>query len=103
MNYIAFGGRFYLRFAYVDTHNYTADSLFNRRNVPVKYEDEYAREGSKYRIIFCRIPRKHRAKFMEALGELPNKMLLCGHRDYEEFCEDILGGIKAKYGEDKAE
>jgi hypothetical protein len=40
---------------------------------------------------------------MEALGELPNKMLICGHRDYEEFCEDVLGGIKAKYGEDKAE
>ena len=39
----------------------------------------------------CRVPHC-------SLEALPNKMLVCGHRDYTEFCEDIkekaLEGLK---------
>lgn len=45
-------------------------------------------------IIFCKVRKKDSERFLDALSELPNKMLICGHPDYEEYCDDIIGRIE---------
>ena len=73
--------RFSLRhkyFAFLDAGEYLADGLFIKYQVTVKFMQEYARDDSPYLIIFCRIKKRDEDAFLDALRELPNKMLLCG-------------------------
>lgn len=92
-NYICFGGRFRVKYAYFDSHEYSADSLFNKHNLLVKFDDEYAKDGESYRVIFCSIRRKDNEKFKQAMKELYDKMLMCGHKDYEDFCIGMMDWI----------
>lgn len=92
-HYISLGGKFYAHYMYFDLNvekNYVADSLFYKREIPVKFKDEMVRDGDKYRAIFCKVKRKYKDKFEEALKELPTKMSLLGYNDYEEYCQNIL-------------
>ena len=66
MNYLSFGGRFWLHYAYVDLNtdlDYVADSLFYRHKVPVKFGEEMTRTGDKYRVIFCKIRKEYKEEF----------------------------------------
>ena len=93
MNYHSFDGLFFRNYMYVDLNvdsGYAADSLFYKRKIPVKFKDEMVREGDKYRVIFCRIPKKFRQAFEEAMEELKTKMCLLGYNDYEEYCESLM-------------
>jgi hypothetical protein len=99
MNYLFFGGRFKLRYAYVDLnvdHDYIGDSLFYKKNIPVKFGNEYIREGDKYRVITCKIPRKYKDAFEDALKELETKMCLFGYNDYEEYCKNLMKELEAE-------
>ena len=83
-------GRFlliYYRFAFWDTEDYLADQLFIRHRVRVRFGDEYVHPEYPYRVIFCRIRRKDKQRFLDALAEMSNKMALLGHPDYDAFCE----------------
>ena len=93
-NYYCFGGRWTLHYAYVDCHNYLADSLFNREEAKVKFGDEFHKDNCEYRIIFCKVKKKHKAKFEKALDDLKNKMLLCGYKGYDEFCDNFMKWVK---------
>lgn len=93
MNYISFGGLFSRRYMYVDLNvnsGYAADSLFYKRKIPVKFKDEMMRDGDQYRLIFCKVPKRFRQAFEEALEEMKTKMCLLGHNDYEEYCESVM-------------
>ena len=101
MNYLCLGGRFNIKYMYVDLNvdvNYVADSLFCKRNIPVKFKDEMVREGDNYRLIFVKIPRKYKEKFEEALKEIPHKMELLGHLDYMDYCNELMN--KMEIGKD---
>ena len=92
-NYVRLGGILYLHYMYVDLNvekDYVADSLFARRQLPVKFGDEMCRDGDKYRAIFCKVNRKHQKAFEEALDEIRNKMSLLGHNDYEDYCAGLF-------------
>ena len=92
-NYVYLGGHFFLHYMYFDLDtdgNYVADSLFYKRKIPVKFKDEMNRAGDKYRAIFCRIRKKDKAAFEEALEEMRTKMSLLGHNDYDDYCQKIL-------------
>ena len=92
-NYLFLGGRFFLRYMYFDLDtngNYIADSLFYKRKISVKFEKELNRNGDKYRAVFCRIRKKDRAAFEEALEEIRTKMSLLGHNDYDEYCDKVM-------------
>lgn len=81
--------KFSLRYRYycfIDTKEYLADSIFIQNKVAVRFYHELVKPGSVYRFIFCRVPKKEEKGFLLSLEELQNKMLLCGYRDYEEFC-----------------
>lgn len=76
-------------YAYIDHSSYLADKLFAERKIRMKYKKEYKRDGSQYRIIMCRVLKKDTGKFEEALEKLKNKMLLLGHTDYEDVCQEV--------------
>ena len=96
-HYLFLGGRFKLLYMYFDLNvdeGYVADSLFFKRNITVYFGDELAKDGDKYRVIFCKIKRKNKEQFEEALEELKNKMALLGHLDYEDYCHSILNQLE---------
>lgn len=82
-------------FTYFDTKEYLADNVFIKHEVRVRFMQEYAHGDTEYLVILCKCRKKDSAAFCAALEELPDKMLICGHRDYLEFCKDI----KAKANE----
>ena len=89
-NYMCFGGKFYLYYAYIDTYDYLCDPIFNKREVLVKFGNEYRRKDEKYTIIFCKIRKKYKEQFEKSMEELTNKMLILGHTDYEEYCNMVI-------------
>ena len=40
-------------------------------------------------MITCKVRKRDLPRFLEALEELPNKMLLCGHSDYIDYCNRL--------------
>ena len=100
----------YKYFAFLDAGEYLADGLFIKHQVTVNFMQEYARDDSPYFMIFCRIKKRDESAFLEALRELPNKMLLCGYPDYPAQCHDFMDKIEThrtkertcSHGEDDA-
>ena len=80
----------YCRYAYIDLEDHLADSLFERENVAVKYEQEFVNPVNNYRLVICRVLPWHRDGFLKALSLLPNKMNLLGFNDYQKFCREYL-------------
>lgn len=97
-NYLSFNGLFWLQYAYVDANTadgkYVADSLFYRHKVPVKFGDEFEKDGEKYIMIFCKIRKKYKKAFEKALAEIPNKMDLMGFHDYRDFCTRFMQALE---------
>ena len=60
-------------YAYMDTDAYLADQLFIKHQVRVHFREEYARDDSPYRVIFCHVRKRDQERFLEALNELPGK------------------------------
>ena len=92
-NFLRLGGLFRLGYVYVDLNtndHYVADSLFYKRKIPVQFGDEMYNDGEKYKVIFCKIRRKDRLGFEEALKEISNKMSLLGHNDYDDYCQQLI-------------
>ena len=82
--------RFY-HYAFLDTDAYLADQLFIKYHVRVHFREEYVRNGSPYREIFCHVRKRDQERFLTALEELPDKMLLLGHSDYLDACHALWG------------
>ena len=96
MNYVRLGGWINQYYLYVDlnvSEGYVADSLFYRRKIPVRFEEEMAKDGDQYRLIFCKVRNKYQKAFEEALAEIKNKMFLLGHNDYDEYCGRLMSGL----------
>lgn len=82
-------------FVYVDLPEYLADRLFIKHMVKVKFDkDQMRRPGDPYVVVFCKVRKKDTGKFLAALDELPEKMHLHGHKDYEEYCQKVFGILK---------
>lgn len=93
--------RFSLRYAYFlffDTTSYLADQLFIRHKVRVQFELEYAKEGSPYRVILCRVRKRDVPEFLAALEELKKTMLLCGHLDYVSEVSAFMDAVEKEKG-----
>lgn len=84
-------------YAFFDTKDYLADSLFIKHKVRVHFMEEYAHPDAEYRVIFCKCRKRDSEAFRAALDELTDKMLICGHRDYPEFSRQM----KQKMGADR--
>lgn len=98
-NYMKLGNRslFYRYYAIFDVKDYLADDVFIRHKVPVHFGPEFAREGSPYRVIICRVRKKHESEFLNAMTDLTKKMLLCGYPDYLDYATDLMEKMEAAY------
>lgn len=77
---------------FVDTPKYLADQLFIKHKVRVNFKKgEFRRKGDKYVVVECTVRKKDTGRFIAALDELPNKMLLLGYDDYEAYCNEVMG------------
>ena len=85
---------FSVLYAYIDHEDYLADALFIQEQIPVRFPQEMVKAGVPYRVIFGRVRKKDCERFEKTLEKLPDKMLLCGHTDYADFCNDIAGKIQ---------
>lgn len=85
-------------FAIIDTADYLADQLFIKHQVHVRFGPEFVCPDAPYRVIMCKCRKKDVGAFLDAIKELPNKMLLCGHPDYLTFCEDLKSKVTAAKG-----
>ena len=58
-----------------------------------------AKNDSEYIVVFCKVKKKDREKFLESLNLLETKMELMGYSDYEEFCEPFVNHFSKKMEE----
>ena len=91
-NFRRLDGRYILSvpYMYIDHKDYLADSLLTQNHVSVRFGSEFSRDNSPYRIIICKVRKKDTAEFEKSMELLCNKMLLFGHNDYMEFCNNIM-------------
>lgn len=89
---------FYDYFVFFDTMPYLADQLFIRHEVRVWFDREYAKDGSPYLAIFCHVKKKDVPKFLAALEDLKNSMMLCGHPHYVEEISSFMDEIEKMKG-----
>lgn len=85
-------------YVFLDCDEYLADQLFIKHKVPVNFGGEFVRDDTRYRVISCKIRKKHEENFLKALSEMYNKMILRGYDDYQEFCENFNAIISEAKG-----
>ena len=59
----------YNHYVFVDTSDYLADQLFIRHKVRVHFGEEMEHPEFPYIFIFCKVRKKNRQRFLEALQE----------------------------------
>ena len=85
-------GLLFKHFVYIDTEWYLADNIFIQEKLRVRFGREGRKQGSPYRIIFCKVRKRDAKKFVRSMERLYNKMLLMGYADADK-CLEELGGI----------
>ncbi len=85
----------YSYYAIIDTTDYLADQLFVNHKVRVWFGQEYTCPEGTYCVIFCKCRKGDAGAFEAAMNELSRKMLLCGHPDYIQFCEELKNKMDA--------
>ena len=81
-------------YMFFDTEEYLADALFIRHQVTVNFQCEYAAPDGSYLAVFCSVRKKDEDEFLEALRELPDKMLLFGHTDYLQVSTAVFDKLR---------
>ena len=94
-NYIQFSdfAPFSYHMAYVDVPEYYADEIFNNHKLRIDYGKEMYHPDHGYRVIFCKIRKWDKNKFVKCMYELKDKMLICGRGDYPEYCEHVFDAM----------
>ena len=90
-------------YVYLDVEELLIVSLLARHQVHVKCEAVMHKDNEKYTMIALKVLKKDEEKFLQALEELKNKMLLCGHRDYVEQAGALILELKENLRQDLAE
>ena len=97
-NYIDLGKDFSGRwehYVYPDTDEPQLISLLARRKVRhVKCETVMKSEKTEYLLLHMKVLKKEEKQFLQALEDLKDKMLICGHRDYEAASGEIISELK---------
>lgn len=60
-----------------------------QNRVRVRLKGEMRRKDSQYCIIFCKVLKQDVKRFEESLERLKDKMLVLGHKDYQDECAEI--------------
>lgn len=95
-NYLEIKSIIKKRYVYVDTKDYKADSIIFGEGIKMKIIKEFHIEGEKYCLIYCKVRKDDSIRFEVAMEKLKDKMLVCGHNDYEEWCENTFNKLFGK-------
>lgn len=68
-------------YAYIDTEEYLADSIFVQEKIRVFFGKTGRKHNSQYVVVFCKVWKKDVEKFVRAMEKLYNKLLLLGHAE----------------------
>ena len=90
-------------YVYLDVEEPLIVSLLARHQVHVKCEAVMHKDNEKYTMIALKVLKKDENRFLQALEELKNKMLLCGHRDYVEQAGALILELKENLRQDLEE
>ena len=85
--------RFFLlydHYAFIDVSEYYADQLFIQHKVTVRFGNEFQHPDQPYVVIFCKVRKRDRERFLSALSELNRTMILGGYPEYEEICASFI-------------
>ena len=86
--------KFYEEFAYFDLKDGLADEVFIKHSLNVKHINQLGRFGYDFHIFICRILRKDIEVFKTCMQELHNEMIICGHSNYDDFCNEMCTMIE---------
>lgn len=81
-------------FAFIDTTDYAADRVFINNELRVRFGREFGKDGCPYIVIFCKIHKRDRKRFLKSMADLERKIILGGHNDYPAFCRENLQGLR---------
>lgn len=89
-NYIRLkSSRKYAEYVFFDLPEHKADHIFVKHKLPVIFIRDLGRAGYDYFIVICRIRAEDISVFEQCMKELCNAMLICGRRDYDDFCAEM--------------
>ena len=81
----------------VDVPEHYADQIFIRHGLPVKFGEEYYKKpDTGYVMVMLKVRKNREKDFLSSMEELKRKMILLGHTDYEEFCDNLWRGLGFK-------
>lgn len=85
----------YDHYAFIDVPAYYADQIFIRHQVTVRIGKEYRHPDQPYVVIFCKVRKQYRNRFLSALSDLNRKMILCGYPGYQDFCASFIASMSS--------
>ena len=78
---------FNYQYAFIDTAERLYVKILAENGIRIKNCMTYFKEGSKLRLIICKIRKCDALRFEELIGTVRNKALLLGYNDYDDLCE----------------
>lgn len=79
-------------YAYIDTEEFLADSVFIQEKLIVFFGKIGRIQGSQYVVVLCKVWKWDAEKFIHTMEKFRNKLLLLGHDECVNFFEEL--GIK---------
>lgn len=76
-------------YAYIDTEDFFADSIFIQEKLRVFFGKTGRKQGSQYVVVMCKVWKWDTEKFIHAMGTIYNKLLLLGHGECVEFFQEL--------------
>ena len=92
-NYVLYGKTSFdrwLLYAYLDVEDNLAAGVLAKHGVRAKLLHTLIRENEEYILVQVKVRREDRQAFLDAMGDLKNKMLIFGHRDYESHGGELI-------------
>lgn len=79
----------YVHMVYLDHKNCMGDEILKKMGIRPIYEKEYTIPDLPVKVIYCRIPRKQRLLFDEAMKALACELIKDGHVNYAVACKKV--------------
>lgn len=76
-------------YAYIDTEEYLADSIFIQEKLRVFFGKTGRKPDSQYVVVLCKVWKWDEKKFTHAIEMFYNKLLLLGHAGCVNFFEEL--------------
>ena len=84
---------FSCEYFYVDSADRRADKLFIRSKVPVRFKDDFTRDGWDFIIVSCSFRRRYEEAFLECMADLERAMVMESRDGYDQAVETFQGII----------